>query len=120
MNTTLWVCQILLAIIFGYSGVMKSTQSRETLIRMNQTGVDGLSYPLIRFIGITEILGAAGIILPWALKVLPVLTPMTALCFAMIMTLALPIHYKRKEYQSVGINITLFCVSLFVAYMRFP
>jgi uncharacterized membrane protein YphA (DoxX/SURF4 family) len=119
MNSLLWVLQIILAIAFSYSGIMKSTQSREQLVRIGQTGVDGLPYPLIRFIGVTEMLGVIGIILPMALNISPVLTPITSTCFAVIMALAAPIHYKRKEAQSVLLNICLFVISVFVAYMRF-
>lgn len=119
MGTVLWICQIFLAIAFGYSGLMKSTQDRERLVSIGQTGVDGLSYPLIRFIGIAEILGAIGIILPMAINVLPLLVPVTSVCFALIMVLAAPIHYKRKEIKSVLLNITMFFISVFIAYMRF-
>lgn len=86
---------------------------------IGQTGVDGLSYPFIRFIGIIEILGALGIILPQGLDILPILTPLVALCFAVIMVLAAPIHYKRKEYKSVILNVSLLVISLLVACMRF-
>lgn len=119
MNTTLWICQGLLALIFGYSGFMKSYQSREKLVSVGQTGVADVSYPLIRFIGISELLGVAGIILPWALNIWPVLTPVTAICFALIMVLAAPIHYQRKEFKAVLLNSSVFCISVFVAYIRF-
>ena len=119
MNTFVWICQVLLAFAFTYSGIMKSTQSRERLVSIGQTGVDGLSYPLIRFIGISEILGVIGLFLPWLTKILPILTPIAALCFAIIMVLAAPIHYKRKEYASIGVNVLLFVISIWVAYFRF-
>lgn len=119
MNTVIWILQIFLAITFGYSGIMKSTQRRERLVSIGQTGVEHLSYPLIRFIGISEILGAIGIIVPWAVKILPILTPIIAVCFAAIMVLAAPIHYKRKEMKSVGINVSFFIFSALVAYIRF-
>lgn len=119
MNTILWIFQMLLGITFSYSGLMKSTQNRERLVSIGQTGVDGLSYPLIRFIGIAEIIGAIGIILPISVNVLPILTPVTSVCFAVIMILAAPIHYKRREFKCVFLNISLFVISVFVAYMRF-
>jgi uncharacterized membrane protein YphA (DoxX/SURF4 family) len=119
MDTFVWIGQILLCFAFGYSGIMKSSQSREYLVRIGQTGVEGLSYPLIRFIGISEILGAIGVIVPWLTNILPILTPVSALGFAAIMMLAAPIHYRRKEFASVGANVFLLAVSTFVAYMRF-
>lgn len=118
MNTFLWALQIFLAITFSYSGVMKSTQSRERLVKIGQTGVDNLPYSLIRLIGFTEMLGVVGIILPIAVNILPILTPVTAICFALIMLLAAPIHFKRREFKSIMINVTLFEISAFVAYMR--
>jgi uncharacterized membrane protein YphA (DoxX/SURF4 family) len=119
MNTILWVLQIFLAVTFVYSGIMKSTQQREKLIHIGQTGVADLSYPLIRFIGIMEILGALGIILPQAVGVLPVLTPVTAIGFAVIMIFAANIHAKRKEFLSFSFNLFLLLVSAFVAMQRF-
>lgn len=119
MNTIIWTLQVLLAITFGFSGIMKSTQAREKLVSMGQTGVAGLTNATIRFIGITEVFGAIGIILPWAINIVPVLTPVTAMCFAIIMIPAMAIHYKRKEYTSVTLNVFLLCISLFVSYMRF-
>ncbi|HVI47887.1 MAG TPA: DoxX family protein [Chitinophaga sp.] len=119
MNTLLWTLQAFLAATFLYSGIMKSTQQREKLMSVGQTGVANLTYPEIRLIGITEILGAVGIIVPWAIRVLPVLTPVASLCFAIIMIFAVRIHYRRKEFASVTFNIVLFCMGVFVAYMRF-
>ena len=118
MNIVVWTRQILLALVFGYSGIMKSSLTREKLVSIGQTGVADLQYPLIRFIVITEIFGTVGIMIPWAANILPVLTPVTAICFAIIMVLALPIHYKRKEYKAVILNAVLFCICVFVAYMR--
>ncbi len=119
MNTFLWILQVFLAISFGYSGFMKATKKRAYLVRIGQTGIAHLSYPVIRFIGISELFGMIGILLPWWLTILPVLTPVTAVCFAIIMLLAAPIHYKRKEMKAVGINTFFFIISVAVAYLRF-
>jgi len=119
MNISLWVCQSILAIAFIYSGINKSIYSEEKLVAKGQTGVAGLSGSLINFIGIAEILGAFGIILPWWFKIVPVLTPITAICFCIVMIFAAPIHYKRKEPKNVFTNIGLLLISGFVAYGRF-
>jgi len=120
MNTILWSCQVLLAITFGYSGLCKSILSEATLVyKKGQTGVEGLPMPFIRFIGISEIAGAVGIILPWWLGIARVLTPVTAVCFAVIMISAAPIHYKRKEPKNVTINLITLVISIFTAYGRF-
>lgn len=118
MNTLLWLCQALLALAFVYSGICKSVFSKEKLMVVGQTGVADISPSLIHAIGIAEILGAAGLILPWWLGILPVLTPAAAICFAVIMVLAAPIHYRRKETRNMVNNILLLIICLFVAYGR--
>jgi 4-hydroxybenzoate polyprenyltransferase len=77
-----------------------------------------LPLPFIRFIGISEILGAIGLILPWLLKIYLILTPLSAILFAFIMIPAANIHYKRKEYKNVFTNIILFICCAFIAFGR--
>ena len=119
MNTLIWILQSLIAFIFLYSGINKSIFSEQKLVASGQTGVEGLPLAVIRFIGITEILGAIGIILPYYLGIYPILTPISAICFAIIMVFAGWIHYQRKEFKNVFLNAGLFIVCLFIAYYRF-
>lgn len=119
MNTIIWTSQVLLAVTFLYSGINKSRHSEQQLITKGQTGVVGKSAATIHFIGVIEILGALGLILPWWLGILPVLTPVSAAGFAIIMLLAAPIHYRLREPKNVAINLTLLALSLFVAIGRF-
>jgi hypothetical protein len=51
-----------------FSSINKSIYSEKTLVAKGQTGVENLPLTLIRFIGISEILGAIGLILPMLLK----------------------------------------------------
>lgn len=118
MNTILWICQGLLSLAFLFSGINKTVLTEQQLIAKGQTGVANLSTPVIKFIGISEILGAVGIIVPWLTHIWPVLTPITAICFAVIMVMAAPIHYRLHEPRNVATNIFLLLLSLFVAYGR--
>ena len=119
MNTTLWILQALMSATFMYSGINKSIFSIKKLVdEIGQTGVEGLSPSFVRFIGISEILCAVGLILPWWLKIFPILTPITAIIFALIMIPAARIHYKRKETRNVATNAILFSICLFTAYGR--
>jgi uncharacterized membrane protein YphA (DoxX/SURF4 family) len=120
MNIILWILQALLALIFMYSGICKSVFSIRKLVdEKGQTGVEHLSLPFVRIIGISEILGAMGLILPWWLKIFPMLTPITAILLALIMIPAAKIHYKRKEPKNVFTNTILFFICIFLAYARF-
>ena len=118
MNTLLWIGQIFLAVIFLYSGICKSILTEHALVARGQTGVAGRQPSLIRFIGISEIIGVIGIILPWWTGILPFLTPLAAACFATIMLLAAPIHYRLKEGRNVALNLFVLLIALFVAWGR--
>ena len=118
MNTALWLGQVILAAAMLYSGGCKAFMKEDWLVAHGQTGVVGLHPALIRFIGITELLGIAGITLPWLLGIETWLTPLTAALFGIVMILAAPIHYRLKEPQNVGVNLFLLAVSVFVAWGR--
>lgn len=119
LNVALWICQIFLVIVFVYSGAMKSTKSEKELVAMGQTGVENLPQNLIRFIGISEILGVVGIILPQLIGILPILTPMAAVGLGIIMILASIVHFTRNEKTTVLLNLFILLVCAFVAYGRF-
>lgn len=119
MNTILWICQGLLAAAFLYSGICKTFLSEQQLIAKGQTGIVNLPAFTIHSIGISEVLGAVGLILPWYTGIYPILTPVSAICFAVIMVLAARIHYRLKEPQNVAKNAFIFLVAVFVAWGRF-
>jgi len=111
--------QYFIALTILFSGLCKSYFPIPKLVLLGQTKIQNLPIPLVRFIGISEILGAVGIILPWYLQIWPLLTPVTAICFALIMVLAAPIHYQQQEYKIVLLNTVLFFICVFIAYHRF-
>jgi len=118
MNTILWIIQSLAAVTFLYSGINKSIYSEQRLVAAGQTGVAGLPAGLIRFIGIIEIMGAIGLILPGLLGIFPIITAFSATGFAIIMVLAARIHYRRKEPQNVLTNVILFAMCIFIVWQR--
>jgi putative oxidoreductase len=74
---------------------------------------------LLRFIGISEALGAVGLILPSALRILPKLTPLAAVGLATVMALAIPFHASRGELlQALPANVILGSLAAFVAWGR--
>ena len=118
MNTLLWIVQVFLAAVFGYSGFMKSTRSALHLVAMGQTGVEHLPLPLIRFIGITELVGVAGLLLPDLLNYWLLLTPVAAGCLGLIMLPAGVIHYRRGELKAMAFNVLVFLLCGLVVYSR--
>ena len=74
--------------------------------------------PLVRFIGVSELAGAIGLILPAATKIKPTLTPLAALGLLTIMILAMAFHLSRGEAQALPINMALGGLAAFVAWGR--
>jgi DoxX-like family len=113
-NTVLWSIQGLLAALFMFAGGVKLVLPIEAM----QQGPVALPGPLLRFIGVAEVCGAIGLILPWALRIRPVLTPLAAGGLIVIMTGATVITAVGGQVAGalfpfmVGILLTV------VAYQR--
>jgi hypothetical protein len=118
MNGMLWAGQALLAVAFGYSGAMKSSQPIRRLVAAGQTGVDGLPLRFVRFIGVSELLGVVGLLAPCGTKIAPILTPIAALALGSIMIPAAVIHSRRGEPKAVALNLVLLTISATVAVGR--
>src|SRR5215213_5346938 len=80
MNRALWIVQGLLAALFIFGGAVKLMIPIEEM-----TAQMPLPGPFIQFIGVAEILGGLGLVLPWALRILPGLTPLAASGLVIIM-----------------------------------
>ena len=118
MNILLWLVQILLACAFGMAGVMKSTQPVDVLAANGIAWAPQLPLALVRFIGVSEFLGAVGLILPALTKIKPFLTPLAALGLLTIMILAMGFHVSRGEAGALPANIVLGGLAAFVAWGR--
>ena len=85
MNILLWVIQILLALLFLFAGVTKLVLPIEVLMEMGSPNQVRLSALLLRFIGVCEVLGAVGLILPGVFRRRQDLTPLAAAGLVVIM-----------------------------------
>jgi hypothetical protein len=78
-----------------------------------------VSAALVRFVGIAEILGPIGLILPMLTGILPWLTPLAAIGLAIIQVLAIGFHARRGETaKTLPANLVLLALSLFVVWGR--
>jgi uncharacterized membrane protein YphA (DoxX/SURF4 family) len=119
VNTALWIAQILAALGFGAAGFMKLTQPKAVAYERGLKWVEDFSEGQLKLIGVLEILGAIGLILPWALNVLPVLTPVAAVGLMIVMLGAGYTHLRRGENPMIVLNAVLFVLAAFVAWGRF-
>ena len=117
MNIALWIAQVLLLGAYGMAGVMKTfmtAKAKETLPWAKERS-DGF----VRFVGIVELAGALGMVLPMLTGILPWLTVLAAVGLAIIQVLAiLTVHLPKKEYNVLPINVVLLALAVFVAWGR--
>jgi hypothetical protein len=96
MNLVLWVVQGLLAFAMGASGALKVVTPRAKLaekMKWAASWTDGR----VKLLGLAEVLGAIGLIVPWATGILPILTPVAAACLLVIMIGAVKVHIDLEE-----------------------
>ena len=120
MNTFLRVVQALLAVVFLFAGGMKFFGIEKTLKDAAPgPGKLSLTRPMLHFIGVSELAGSLGVILPGLTGVMPQLTLTAATGLTVVMILATGFHIQRKDPASktvVTLVLSAFCG--FVAYGR--
>ena len=119
MNIVLWIIAGLLAAAFAAAGLMKLTSPKEKLVASGMGWTEDYSDGQVKTIGTLEVLGAIGLILPAALGIAEILTPLAAVGLALTMVGAAVVHAKRGEGQMIPVNVVLGGLALFVAVMRF-
>lgn len=116
-GVALWTVQVLLAALFGMAGVMKATTPIADLIP-TMAWVEAVPPALVRFIGISELAAAVGLILPAITRIAPILTPLAGVGLTLVMVLAAVFHVFRGELGAVPFNVVLGALAAFVAWGR--
>ncbi len=96
MTIAYWILAGLLALAFLFAGGTKIVRPKESL-GATMAWTEDFSQVQVRLIGVAEVLGAIGLILPRAIGVAPVLSPVAAVCLAVVMAGAVATHVRRKE-----------------------
>ena len=118
MNVALWIVQGLLAFAYIAAGAMKLfAYEKYKAMSEKQNGPSGLTRGLISFIGVAELAGAIGVVLPMAAGVAPWLSVWAAVGLATVMLLAISYHVRRHE--SAAVPVILFLLAGFVVLGRF-
>lgn len=118
MNTVLWGIQGLLASFFLMPGFGKICNSKQKHIEDGHLK-PGASVTPIRVLGVLELLGCVGIIVPWLTGIVPILTPVTAVCFCLVMIARIVIHMQKKEYKMLPMLLLVLALAAVVAWYRF-
>ena len=114
MNILLWIIQAFLALLFIFAGSMKFVMPVEEMNRQAPVVLPGL---FLHFIGVCEILGGLGLILPALLRIKPGLTPLAAVGLAII-TLGATVITMKGGIAMAMVPFVVCLLSIFVAYGR--
>jgi uncharacterized membrane protein YphA (DoxX/SURF4 family) len=112
-NIALWIIQVLLALLFLFSGVMKFVMPIEAMTK--QVPLPGL---FLHFIGVAEVLGGIGLVLPWLTRIKPVLTPLAAAGLTIIMIGATVITAIYVSILQAVLPFAVGVLTALVAYGR--
>lgn len=114
MNIALWIIQILLALLFLFAGGTKLVMPIAEMTKQMPIAIPGL---LLRFIGVCEVLGGLGLVLPGLLRIKPSLTPVAAIGLVIIMLGAIAFSLKVSAATAL-FPLVAALLLVFVAYGR--
>jgi hypothetical protein len=118
LQASLWIAQLILFMVFAIVGTLKLAAPIPTLARA-MSWVGDTPAPVVRFIGMAEVAGALGLVLPPVTHIAPMLTPLAAAGLALVMVFAIPVHIKHHELARMSVPIALGALAAFVAWTGF-
>lgn len=118
MTYALWIVQVLLALMFLFAGGTKLVIPPDVLASMGSPNQIPLPGWFVRFIGVVEVLGALGLILPGLLRIKPWLTPLAAAGLVVIMIGAVALTVAADGVAAGVVPLVIGLLAAFVAYGR--
>jgi uncharacterized membrane protein YphA (DoxX/SURF4 family) len=121
MNTFLWIVQLLMAGVFIFTGagkVLAYDQLIKAVEARSKGGKIGISRGLAAQVGLLEIVGAVGLLLPMDLWPPHIVVRAAAAGLALLMVIAGIYHVRRKE--TAAPDVVLFLMGVFVIVGRWP
>lgn len=117
MNITLWIVQGLVALAFLLAGFMKAFLPLAT-VKKNFAWANDFPAGFVRFIGVAEILGAIGLILPAVTGIQSWLTVAAAIGLVIVMVSASIFHASRREFSHISMNVVLLLLAVLIIVGR--
>ncbi len=115
MNILLWIVQVLLALLFLMSGVTKFLMPYADMVKDSPVK---FPYAFFLFIGVCEILGGIGLVMPWLTKIKPGLTPLAAALLVIIMIGAVVVTAMGPAAAMAVVPAVAGLLCVFVAWGR--
>lgn len=120
MNLVLWITAGLLAAVALLGGITKTFVPKERLASHHGgKWTASVSRGFVKTLGILELLAAVGLILPAVTGIAPVLVPVTATCWVVLMVGAMVTHGRLGQFKLVMLNLVYLALAAFIAWGRF-
>jgi hypothetical protein len=120
MHVALWIAAGLLAAVALVGGISKSFVPKEKLAATpGGEWTKDASVGFVKTLGVLELLAAVGLILPALVDIAPVMVPVTAVCWVLLMIGAIVTHIRQGGYRFVAQNVIYLAVAAFIAWGRF-
>ncbi len=117
MLLPIWIVNGLLALAFLGAGGFKLVGTKKGLISAGMGWVTEFPFAVVKLIGVAEVVGAVGVIVPLATLIVPILSPIAATCLLILMIGAIVVHLRRKESAAPAIGLA--CLSAASAIIGF-
>ncbi len=115
MDMTIWILKGVIALIFTFTGISKMFLPKTALLARGMKGLTDLDPDQIKVVGLLEILGVSGLILPSLMDMSRAISALSAVCLSLTMVVAGWINSKHK--LSVIPNIAIFMICMLIAYL---
>lgn len=119
MDLALWIAAGPLAAVAMAGGVTKTFMPKERLAAAHGgEWTAGAGAGFVKALGVLELLAAVGLVLPALVDVAPVMVPVTAVCWVLLMVGAMITHARLGQFGLVVLNLCYLAVAAFVAWGR--
>jgi hypothetical protein len=120
VNVTLLIITGVLAMVALVGGLTKTFVPRQKLAaHSGGEWVEGANDGFVKTLGVLEILAAIGLVLPAVLDIAPVMVPVTAVCWVLLMIGAMITHGRLGQLKFVLVNTVYLAIAVFIAWGRF-
>jgi hypothetical protein len=119
MNLSLWIAAGLLAAVAMAGGISKTFVPKAKLAAAHGgEWTAGASVGFVKTLGVLELLAAVGLILPAIVDIAPVMVPVTAVCWVLLMIGAMITHGRLGQSKLVMLNVVYLALAAFIAWGR--
>jgi hypothetical protein len=112
-----WVVAGILAFVYLLVGGTKIIRSRAQLEESGMSWVRGANPAVVKLVGLIEILGAVGLIVPPLTNTAVLLAPLAAIGLVLVQAVAIGVHMQMKDVRSLPINIALLLLAFAAAWI---